>query len=92
METLPKPFPIPKFRSRTDANLQNKVLTDTDRKHVIQTLATILMTHVQRPSLKQCGVVAKALVDTYHFLKDDEGDGEVSVTYTYTLYMCICRD
>ena len=45
---------------------------------MVQTLATILMTYAQHPSLKQCGVVAKALVDTYTFLKDDEGDGEVS--------------
>lgn len=45
------------------------------------------MTHVQQPSLKQCGVVAKALVDTYRFLRDDEGDGEVRVRYMYT---CMC--
>ena len=51
---------------------------DTDRKYVVQTLATMLMTHVQRPSLHQCGVVAKAFVEKYEFLKDDEGDGEVS--------------
>ena len=44
----------------------------------MQTLATVLMTHVQRPSLKDCGLVAKALVDKREFLKDDEGDGEVS--------------
>ena len=35
------------------------------------------MTHVQRPSLKDCGLVAKALVEKCDFLKDDEGDGEV---------------
>lgn len=48
---------------------------------MVQTLATILMTYVQRPSLKQCGIVAKSLVDLHSFLKDDEGDGEV--------YMCL---
>ena len=77
MDTLPKPFPIPKIRVNTEANLKEHVLKDTDRKHMVQTLATILMTYVQRPSLKQCGVVAKSLVDLYNFLKDDEGDGEM---------------
>lgn len=77
-ESLPRPFPIPKFRPNTEANMQKKVLTDTDRKYMVQTLATMLMTYIQRPSMHQCGVVAKALVDMYGFLKDDHGDGEVS--------------
>ena len=37
----------------------------------------MLMTHVQRPSLTQCGTVARALVGKYEYLKDGEGDGEV---------------
>jgi len=36
-------------------------LTDTEWKSIVHTLATVLMTYVQRPSLKDCGVVAKAL-------------------------------
>ncbi len=78
MESVPQPFPIPKFRPKTEEYLQNKILTDTDRKYVVQTLATVLMTHVQQPSLKDCGLVAKALVGKCEFLRDDEGDGEVS--------------
>ena len=62
-------------------NFQQQVLTDSDRKYVVQTLATMLMTYVQRPSLNDCGVVAKSLLQTYHFLKDNTGsdgeDGEV---------------
>lgn len=50
---------------------------------MVQTLATILMTYVQRPSLKQCGIVAKSLVDLHSFLKDDEGDGEVCSAYSH---------
>lgn len=53
-------------------------MIDSDRKDVVPTLATMVMTHVQCPSLQQCGIVAKALVEKYNFLKDDEGDGEVS--------------
>ena len=30
-----------------------------DRKYMVQTLATVLMTYVQRPSLQRCGSVAK---------------------------------
>ena len=37
------------------------LLTDTDRRYVVQTLVTVLMTYVQKPSLQQCDVVAKSL-------------------------------
>ena len=57
----------------------------TDRKYVIQTLATMMMTYLQRPSLHHCGIVAKALIKIYNFLKDDEGDGEDVYMPFYTL-------
>ena len=76
--SLPDPFPIPKFRSATEENFKSRVLTDSDRKYVVQTLATMLMTHEPKPSLKQCGAVAKTLIGKHDFLKDCEGDGEVS--------------
>ena len=80
MASVPQPFPIPKFRPNTEENLQNKILKDTDRKYIVQSLATQLMTHVQQPSLREC---AKALVGKCEFLKDDEGgDGEVSEQYS----------
>ena len=44
---------------------------------MVQTLSTMLMSYVSDPSLKLCGVVAKALVSKFSFLKDGEGDGEV---------------
>ena len=48
---------------------------------MVQTLSTMLMTHSQRPSLHECGIVAHSLVDKYSFLKDeDEEDGEVGNT------------
>lgn len=43
----------------------------------MQTLAKMLMTHIQRPSLQNCGIVASALVERYTFVVDGEGDGEV---------------
>jgi len=74
---IPNPFPIPTFRSTTEKNFHNKLLTDCDRKYVVQTLATVLMTHVQRPSLSDCDIVAKALVRKFSFLNDVEGSGQV---------------
>lgn len=74
---LPKPFPIPTFRLGTEKNFQNKILTDTDRKYVVQTLSTVLMTYAQKISLFHCSTVAKALIAKHAFLKDAEGDGEV---------------
>lgn len=78
MNKLPNPFPIPTFRLGTEKNFQNKILTDSDRKYVVQTLATVYMTFTQKVSLKDCSTVAKALIDKYEFLRDTEGDGEVS--------------
>lgn len=46
---------------------------------MVQTLATMLMTFVSRPTLKDCGIVAQALISKYEFLKDDVGDGEVCI-------------
>ena len=87
---LPKPFPIPKFRPDTEDNLMKKVLTDGDRKYIVQVLATMMMTHVQKPSLSECGEVAKSLVSEFTFLKDDEGDGEVYYCYNFLMhYMCM---
>ena len=70
---------MPKFRPSTEENFGRCCLTDTDRKYVVQTMATMLMTYIQKPSLHYCGVVARALTEKYDFLKDDEGDGEVSL-------------
>ncbi len=76
---LPRHFPIPKFRPNTQHNFDNNLLVDTDRKYVVQTLATMLMTYIQKPSLDNCSSVAKELVQQYPFLKDDEGDAQVLV-------------
>ena len=45
----------------------------------MQTLATMMMTYVSKPSLGDCKEVARSLVTSHPFLKDDEGTGEVSV-------------
>ena len=62
---------------------------------MVQTLATMLMTYVQRPSLQHCGTVAQSLIENYDFLKDDDGDGEVSIAFerrvtVVVLPVCLC--
>lgn len=65
------------FRPSTIKNFENGLLVDPDRKYVVQTLGTMMMTYIQKPSLNHCSIVAKALINKYNFLKDREGDGEV---------------
>ena len=74
---MPSSFQIPLFRHGTMKNLDKQLLIDSDRKYMVQTLATVLMTYVQRPSLQRCGSVAKALTEKYPFLKDSFEEGEV---------------
>lgn len=78
------------FRQSTENNFQNKILTDTDRKYVVQTLSTVLMTYVysQSPTMDHCSTVAKALIAKHKFLKDTEGDGEVNFLHVY-YYDCV---
>lgn len=64
----------------TETNLEEEKLTDGDRKYMVQTLATVLMTYDQSPSLSTCLVVAKSVVNKFQFLKDTEGTSEVSIT------------
>ena len=79
---------MPKFRASTEENLSKRVLTDSDRKYMVQTLATMLMSYVSDPSLKHCGVAAKALISKFEFLKDGEGDGEVGICMYVKCLVC----
>ena len=69
-EKLPDPFPIPKFRESTERNLQKKLKTKDDRRYMVRILATVLCTHIQKPSTRDCEVVGKSLVAKYPFLKE----------------------
>ena len=44
---------------------------------MVQTIATVLMTYAQRPTLDHCNVVAMCLIEEYPFLKDSTGEGQV---------------
>ena len=66
----PDPFPVPMFKQDVEESLAKKIFTDDDRKYICRVLATMLQTYVQRPSIKQCEIVAKALVREFPFLKE----------------------
>jgi len=59
-------------------NLQLKSITDQDRKHIVRTLATVVMSFSPHPTTEDCGVAAKALVAKYSFLADTMGKPHVS--------------
>ena len=74
-------FPMPKFRPATEKNLRAKLIVDKDRKYIIRTMATIVMSFIDRPTMADCAVAAKALVTKYPFLQDRHGKPHVSTGY-----------
>lgn len=67
---VPDPFPIPTFKEEVEISLGKKKVCTDDRKYIVRVLATVLLTHVQKPSMRQCEIVAKALVRKFPFLKE----------------------
>lgn len=67
---VPNPFPIPAFREATEKNLADGRVPPDDRKYIVRTLATMLLTYIQRPSMNDCGIVAQSLLCKYSFLKE----------------------
>ena len=74
---IPVPFVVPTFRKETEDSLSEQRLTDGDRTYIVRTMATMMMVHIQRPALKDCLMVSKALHKKYPFL----GDAESEVPY-----------
>ena len=76
--TTEESFSVPKFRTSTEKNLKEKMISDQDRKYIVRTLATIVMSHVSNPKTSDCAVAAKALVAKYPFLADTGGKPHMS--------------
>ena len=62
------------FRVETEARLKKKSCTEQDRRYVVQTLTTVMMTHVQKPSLNDCQVVSAALHKKFKFLGGESSE------------------
>lgn len=41
-----------------------------DRRYMVRVLATMLLSHISRPSMKDCELVAKALIQKFPFLEE----------------------
>ena len=70
MQGAPDPFPVPMFKQDVEESLAEKKFTDDDRKYKCCVLGTVLQTYVQRPSIKHCEIVAKAVVRKFPFIKE----------------------
>lgn len=62
------------FRVETEVRLKKKSCTEQDRKYMVQTLTTVMMTYVQRPSLNDCQVVSAALHKKFKFLGGESSE------------------
>lgn len=80
---VPDPFPIPMLKEEVETSLNQKKLCADDRKYIVHVLSTVLLTHVQKPSMRQYEIVSKVLVRRFPFLKE-----YVSMLQSY-MYMCI---
>ena len=85
-------FHVPVFRSATEKNLKESISTDQDRKYIVRTLATILMSHVPSPKMGDCAIAAKALVAKYPFLGDTDTSPHVRNTHIAVVFvLSICN-
>ena len=67
------------WRLKTEACIQNKVLTKECRHDKVRTLVMITIAEVgPKPTRNHCEHVARKLILQYPFMKDDMGDGYVS--------------
>lgn len=86
---LPDPFPVPMLKEEVEKSLIEKKLCGDDRKYIVRVLATVLLTHVQKPSKKHCEVVAKALVRKFPFLKEYVSMCLFACTFVHLCFFCM---
>ena len=53
---------MPIFWQETHKNLKAEICTDRDRRYIVRTLATMLMSSVPDSTIHDCAVPAKALI------------------------------
>ena len=76
-------IPIPEhWRDETQQCIDNGVLDDECRSDITRTLVTLLTAQYgARPGKDRCQELARQLILTYPFMKDDMGSGYVSPIY-----------
>lgn len=58
--------------------LESWISTERDRRYIVCTLATMLLASIPRPTMSDCAIPAKAIIQTYPFLADISVDGRES--------------
>lgn len=59
--------------------IRDSCLTDSARSEIVRVLVTQLFAHARKPSRVDCEQDARKLILKYHFMKDDMGNGYVSI-------------
>ena len=78
MQSSAGEFTLPYFWPETVKNLEVERVTERDRKYIVRTLSTMLLSKIPNPSLRDCCGPAEALVNKYPFLGDASEDGKDS--------------
>ena len=74
------------WRPETSLCLEKKCLTKECRSDIVRTLVTLTIAKVgPKPSRSHCEQVCRKLILQYPFLKDDIGNGYVSMYVLYVL-------
>ena len=67
------------WRPEVEICLREMSISDSARNMMIRTLVNLLFSRDTKPTRSSCEVLARKLVLKYPFLKDDMGNGYVSV-------------
>ena len=79
------------WRPEIESCLKEESLTDSARNEIVRTLVNQLFARSSKPTRSQCEELARRLILKYPFVKDDMGNGYVSIYLeicTYDVYGC----
>lgn len=81
------PLAIPgHWRPEVEGCIKKQGLSDSARSEIVRVLVTQLFVHSRKPSRVDCEQLARKLILKYPFMKDDMGNGYVSIIIIATLY------
>ena len=80
------------WRPEIESCLKEESLTDSARNEIVRTLVNQLFARSSKPTRSQCEELARRLILKYPFVKDDMGNGYVSIYFeicTYDVNYCM---
>lgn len=75
------------WRPEVEDCIRKQGLSDSARSEIIRVLVTQLFVHSRKPSRVECEQHARKLILKYPFMKDDMGNGYVSLALPVTLFL-----